>query len=148
MRLSKKCRYALRALIDLSVCSTEEHVVLSTIAERNGISPQYLEQAFAGLRRGGIVKGIKGSQGGYKLNRNPEQITVADILESLDGTYQIEREDMQDDSRGRNISISIQEIVIDRVNIQLDEVLQATTLEELKNRFLDLQETGQDMYYI
>ncbi|MDD7113911.1 MAG: Rrf2 family transcriptional regulator [Lachnospiraceae bacterium] len=148
MRLSKKCRYALRALIDLSVCSTEEHVVLSTIAERNGISPQYLEQAFAGLRRGGIVKGIKGSQGGYKLNRNPEQITVADILESLDGTYQIEREDMQDDSRGRNISISIQEIVIDRVNRQLDEVLQATTLEELKNRFLDLQETGQDMYYI
>ena len=120
MRLSKKCRYALRALIDLSVCSTEEHVVLSTIAERNGISPQYLEQAFAGLRRGGIVKGIKGSQGGYKLNRNPEQITVADILESLDGTYQIEREDMQDDSRGRNISISIQEIVIDRVNRQLD----------------------------
>lgn len=148
MRLSKKCRYALRALIDLSVCSTKEHVVLSTIAERNGISPQYLEQAFAGLRRGGIVKGIKGSQGGYKLNRNPEQITVADILESLDGTYQIEREDMQDDSRGRNISISIQEIVIDRVNRQLDEVLQATTLEELKNRFLDLQETGQDMYYI
>lgn len=148
MRLSKKCRYALRALIDLSVCSTEEHVVLSTIAERNGISPQYLEQAFAGLRRGGIVKGIKGSQGGYKLNRNPEQITVADILESLDGTYQIEREDMQDDSRGRNISISIQEIVIDRVNRQLDEVLQSTTLEELKNRFLDLQETGQDMYYI
>ena len=73
---------------------------------------------------------------------------MADILESLDGTYQIEREDMQDDSRGRNISISIQEIVIDRVNRQLDEVLQATTLEELKNRFLDLQETGQDMYYI
>lgn len=148
MRLSKKCRYALRALIDLSVCSTDDHVVLNTIAERNGISPQYLEQAFAGLRRGGIVKGIKGSQGGYKLNRNPEQITVADILEALDGTYQIEKEEIPEDNRGRSISESIQEVVIDQVNAKLDEVLQKSTLEDLKNRFLERQEAGQDMYYI
>ena len=148
MRLSKKCRYALRALIDLSVCSTDEHVVLSTIAERNGISPQYLEQAFAGLRRGGIVMGIKGSQGGYKLNRDPKEITVADILESLDGTYQIESEEIPEDNRGRSISKSIQEVVINQVNSKLDEVLQKTTLEDLKNKFLEYQEAGRDMYYI
>ena len=92
MKLSKKCRYALRALIDLSVCSADDHVVLSTIAERNGISPQYLEQAFASLRRAGIVKGIKGSQGGYKLNKDPRKITIAAVLEALDGTYRIEGE--------------------------------------------------------
>ena len=96
MKISKKCRYGLRALIDLSVNSGSEHVVLGTIAERNGISPQYLEQVFASLRRAGIVKGIKGSQGGYRLNVDPEDLTVSRILEVLDGSYEIEEEEVPD----------------------------------------------------
>ena len=148
MKLSKKCRYALRALFDLSVCSADDHVVLSTIAERNGISPQYLEQAFASLRRAGIVKGIKGSQGGYKLNKDPRKITIAAVLEALDGTYRIEGEEIPEDSHGRSIAASIQELVIDQVNLQLDQVLQHTTLADLKKGYLDHLENGQDMYYI
>lgn len=62
MRLSKKSRYGIRALIDLSVSSKTEHVALGDIAERNNISPQYLEQMFASLRRAGIVKSLKGPQ--------------------------------------------------------------------------------------
>ena len=68
MKLSMKSRYGLRALIDLSVNSKNEQVALGSIAERNNISPQYLEQVFASLRKAGIVKSIKGSQGGYFLN--------------------------------------------------------------------------------
>ena len=55
MKLSKKSRYGITALIDLSINSKSGHVSLSSIAERNDISPQYLEQVFAGLRRYGIV---------------------------------------------------------------------------------------------
>ena len=69
MKLSMKSRYGLRALIDLSVNSKNEQVALGGIAERNNISPQYLEQVFASLRKAGIVKSIKGSQGGYFLNK-------------------------------------------------------------------------------
>lgn len=63
MNLSKKSRYGLTALIDLSIHSTKGHVSLISIAERNGISPQYLEHIFASLRRAGIIKSIKRCSG-------------------------------------------------------------------------------------
>lgn len=81
MKLSMKSRYGLRALIDLSVNSKNEQVALGGIAERNNISPQYLEQVFASLRKAGIVKSIKGSQGGYFLNKPAEQITISEVIE-------------------------------------------------------------------
>lgn len=56
MKFSKKSRYGLIALIDLAVNSKYEQVALNSIADRNKISPQYLEQVFASLRRAGIVK--------------------------------------------------------------------------------------------
>lgn len=148
MKFSKKCRYGLRALIDLSANSGNDHIVLGSIAERNGISPQYLEQVFASLRRAGIVKGIKGSQGGYRLNADPKDITAAAILEALDGSYQIEDEEIPADSHGHGISASIQELVIDQINGQLDRLLQGITLDDLKKRYLDHRDYGQDMYYI
>lgn len=148
MKLSKKCRYGLRALIDLSVNSGNEHIVLANIAERNGISPQYLEQVFASLRRAGIVKGIKGSQGGYRLNIDPEDLTVSEILEALDGSYRIEDEEMPEDSHGHGVAVSIQTLIIDRINDQLDSMLKSVTLEDLKKNYLEHREDSADMYYI
>lgn len=63
MKLSKKSRYGLRALIDLAVNSRTEQVSLGSIAQRNDISAQYLEHVFSALRKAHIVKSIKGSQG-------------------------------------------------------------------------------------
>ncbi|MCI6430320.1 MAG: Rrf2 family transcriptional regulator [Oliverpabstia sp.] len=148
MKLSKKCRYALRALIDLSVNSGNEHIVLSGIAERNQISPQYLEQVFASLRRAGIVKGIKGSQGGYQLKLAPEKITVASILEAVDGSFLIEDEEVPEDSHGRATAVTIQELVINQVNNRLDHILQSITLADLRKKYLDNKDYDQDMYYI
>ena len=148
MKFSKKCRYGLRALIDLAVNSENDHIVLGSIAKRNGISPQYLEQVFASLRRAGIAKGIKGSQGGYRLNADPKEITAAMIVEALDGSYRIEDEEILDDSHGYGIGASIQELVIDRINDQMDQLLQEITLDDLRKRYLDHREYSQDMYYI
>ncbi len=148
MKFSKKCRYALRALIDLSANSGNDSVVLGGIASRNGISPQYLEQVFASLRRAGIVRGIKGAQGGYLLNVDPKRLTVAEIVQALDGSYEIEKEEVPEDRHGRGIAVSIQELVIDQINSQLDEVLKSITLEDLRKNYLDYMEEGQDMYYI
>lgn len=148
MKLSKKSRYALRALIDLSVNSGNEHIVLGGIAERNQISPQYLEQVFASLRRAGIVKGIKGSQGGYQLKLAPEKITVASILEAVDGSYLIEDEEVPEDSHGRATAVTIQEFVINQVNNRLDHILQSITLADLRKKYLDNKDYDQDMYYI
>jgi Rrf2 family protein len=148
MKLSKKCRYGIRALIDLSVHSGNEYVVLGSIAERNNISPQYLEQVFASLRRAGIVKGIKGAQGGYRLNMDTRDIKVSSILEALDGSYHIEEEEVPEDSHGRKIASGMQKLIIDRVNDRLDEILQNITLDDLKKHYLNDVEDSEEMYYI
>lgn len=144
MKFSKKSRYGLRALIDLAVNSTNGHVSLNSIAERNDISPQYLEQVFAGLRRAGIVKSVKGPQGGYLLKEPPEDITVSDILLALEGSYQLET----DDGKEKGISDAIQTLLIDRINQDLDDIMQNVTLEDLKEDYLVRSGYEQDMYYI
>ena len=148
MKFSKKSRYGLVALIDLSVNSKEGHVALNSIAERNGISPQYLEQIFAALRRAGIVRSIKGSQGGYLLNLSPKKITVASVLDALDGGYCLEDETIDADSNSKAITMTIQKCVIDEVNRQLDEILQNLTLEDLEKDYQNNQSYDDGMYYI
>lgn len=148
MKLSKKSRYGLRALIDLAVNSKTDHVSLNSIAERNDISLQYLEQIFASLRRAGIVKSIKGPQGGYLLSRPAGRITVADILEALEGSYQIESEDITVDDSCKGTVFAIQELLIDQVNDRLDDILTHLTLADLEKRRLAYEETERNMYYI
>ena len=145
MKLSKKSRYGIIALIDLSINSKNGHVKLSSIAERNDISLQYLEQVFAGLRRHRIIKSIKGAQGGYLLNQSAKDITVASIIEALDGTYKIEKEYEGQSNIAEQV---IEESVIDKVNEKLDEVLLNISLEDLEKDYLQSNDFSQYMYYI
>ncbi|NLC20206.1 MAG: Rrf2 family transcriptional regulator [Clostridiales bacterium] len=85
MKLSTKGRYGLRAVIDLAMHDHEDAVALSQIAERQGISMNYLEQLIARLKKAGIVNGIRGAQGGYKLAVAADKISVGDILRALEG---------------------------------------------------------------
>lgn len=148
MNLSKKARYGLMALIDLSTNSKNGHVALYSIAERNEISSQYLEQVFASLRRANIVKSIKGAQGGYLLADKPENITVASILVALDGSYKIEDEEVSENNPNKGVSIVIQKEIIDKINFQLDEILNNITLADLENNYQDYNLYNQNMYYI
>ena len=135
MKLSMKSRYGLRALIDLSVNSKNEQVALGSIAERNNISPQYLEQVFASLRKAGIVKSIKGSQGGYFLNKPAEQITISEVIEALEGDYRIEAEDVPEDCDYKAAPEAIQKLVIDKVNYELEKILTGITLYDLEKEY-------------
>ena len=144
MKLSKKSRYGITALIDLSINSKSGHVSLSSI----DISPQYLEQVFAGLRRYGIVKSIKGAQGGYLLNKPAEKIAVGEIIEALDGTYRIEDDVTGNEEEERVADRIIQESVIDIINDQLDNVLLNITLADLEKDYLEYNATDDQMYYI
>ena len=94
MKFSKKTRYGLRALVDLAVNSKSGHVSLTSIAQRNEISQQYLEQIFSGLKRAGIVKSIKGNQGGYYLGKASEEITLSSIVRALEGEFSLEAEEL------------------------------------------------------
>lgn len=147
MKLSKKSRYGLRALIDLALNSRTELVSLGSIAQRNDISAQYLEHVFLALRKGHIVKSMKGSQGGYFLEREPEEITVAQIVEALEGTYDLEDE-VDRNNVGRGDQEAIQHLIIDRINDCVQEILEDVTLKDLVDAYEGYQDSVEGMYYI
>lgn len=85
MKLSTKGRYGLRAMIDMAQQNDRNPVATHLIAERQGISERYLEQLMVPLKRAGLVKSLRGSQGGYLLGRNPQEITAGEIIRVLEG---------------------------------------------------------------
>lgn len=86
MKLTTKGRYAVTAMLDLALHAGQGPVALADISARQGISLSYLEQLFARIRKAGIVKSTRGPSGGYSLNREPEAITMADIIHAVDET--------------------------------------------------------------
>jgi Rrf2 family iron-sulfur cluster assembly transcriptional regulator len=84
VKLSTKGRYAVMAMVDLASASDGQPVALAEIAERQEISLSYLEQLFAKLRRGGLVKSVRGPGGGYLLAHAAEETRVSDIILSVD----------------------------------------------------------------
>lgn len=84
MRLSTKGRYAVTAMLDLALHERDGPVTLADISTCQNISLSYLEQLFAKLRRHGLVTGVRGPGGGYRLGRAAERISVADIIVAVD----------------------------------------------------------------
>ena len=83
MRLTSRGRYAVTAILDIAIHGKKEPVSLADIADRQAISLSYLEQLFAQLRREGIVYSVRGPGGGYKLEKEPKEITVGMIIAAV-----------------------------------------------------------------
>ena len=84
MELTSKGRYAVMALVDLARFDNINPVSLRDISLRQGISLDYLEQIFSKLKKNEIVKSIRGTQGGYVLNKNPNDIKLTNIFHAVD----------------------------------------------------------------
>jgi Rrf2 family iron-sulfur cluster assembly transcriptional regulator len=84
MKLTTKGRYAVMAMADLARHGTGKPVALADIAERQEISLSYLEQLFAKLRRGDLVKSVRGPGGGYLLARIADEIRISDVILAVD----------------------------------------------------------------
>ncbi len=89
--ITSKAPYALRALVELGRAG-EGPVPIGELARRRDIPPQFLEQLFAVLRRGGLLRSQRGVKGGYAFARAPETITVLELVELLDGPLGAEAE--------------------------------------------------------
>ena len=84
MKLTTKGRYAVTAMLDLSLHSGNGPVSLLEISERQDISLSYLEQLFSKLRRQELVKSMRGPGGGYTLSRGPDKIAISNIIMAVD----------------------------------------------------------------
>ena len=86
MKLTSKGRYAVMALVDLAKFNSRNPVSLRDISLRQGISLDFLEQIFSKLKKNEIVQSIRGTQGGYILNKQPNEIKLANIFHAVDET--------------------------------------------------------------
>ncbi len=86
MKLSTKARYAVTAMMELGLNDGKKPVTLADISQYQGISLSYLEQLFARLRKQGLVSGVRGPGGGYRLARPANEISIAEIVASVNGT--------------------------------------------------------------
>ncbi|NLK21598.1 MAG: Rrf2 family transcriptional regulator [Epulopiscium sp.] len=149
MKLSTKGRYGLKAMLDLAVHSQDRHIALRHIAERQEISDHYLEQLIAVLRKSGLVKSIRGAQGGYSLAMPPRQITVGDILRALEGSLA----PVDCVSEGINAECTewdccVTRLVWKKIRDKINEVVDSITLEDLLRDYEKLNVDREYMYYI
>lgn len=87
MKIGTKGRYGLKAMVDIATESSQSNCVnLKSIALRQGIPENYLEQIISLLKKAGFVKSVRGAAGGYCLNVSPSELTVGDILRVLEGS--------------------------------------------------------------
>jgi Rrf2 family transcriptional regulator, iron-sulfur cluster assembly transcription factor len=84
MRLTTKGRFAVTAMLDLAINEVDKPVTLAGISERQNISLSYLEQLFSRLRRGGLVKSVRGPGGGYHIAKQHHEISVSEIISAVD----------------------------------------------------------------
>jgi Rrf2 family transcriptional regulator, iron-sulfur cluster assembly transcription factor len=132
MKLSTKGRYAVTAMMDLAIHDKIGPVTLADISQCQGISLSYLEQLFAKLRKQGLVEGVRGPGGGYRLARPADQITVANIITAVDENVDITRcrghEDCQDGER------CLTHELWDDLSNRLYAFLDGITLDQFANR--------------
>ena len=84
MKLSTKGRYSVTAMLDLAIHDKAGPVTLGDISQCQGISLSYLEQLFSNLRKAGLVKGVRGPGGGYRLAKPSSEISIAQIVRAVD----------------------------------------------------------------
>lgn len=85
MRFSTRGRYGVQIMVDLAQHSAEGPISLKSVADRQKLSEHYLEQLVPELRKAGLVKSIRGAQGGYILAKKPEDIYIGDVIRVLEG---------------------------------------------------------------
>lgn len=144
MKISTKGRYGLRAIVDLAMHAYEESSTLSSIASRQGVSMSYLEQTFARLKKAGIVESIKGARGGYKLAYAPEDITVLEILEILEGKLSV----VEINEEESLLSSYIREEVWDKVDESIGTFISRITIADLVNETKQTNNYEALMFYI
>lgn len=153
MRFSQRTEYALRALVELGRRRAEggepgQPVPSREIARLQHIPERFCEQVLADLRRAGLISSMRGAAGGVRLARDPESISVSEVVELVEGPVVTQAclDPFDDDARTQAHS-SIQELWLD-VQITIRDRLARVTLADLVGRQQELDETSYLVFQI
>lgn len=131
MKLSTKGKYGLKAMFELARNSNDDvPVSLKYIAKQQSISDQYLEQIFSSLKKAGLVKSVRGAQGGYLLSKDASEITVADILKILEGDMAF-TECLLDSEACENFNSCSTRYVWEQIKQAIENVTMSISLQDM-----------------
>ena len=140
MRLTTKGRFAVTAMLDLALNEVDRPVTLAGISERQDISLSYLEQLFSRLRRGGLVKSVRGPGGGYRIAKDLQAISVSDIITAVDEQIDATQCGGQENCRGDEHRCMTHDLWT-TLNKKMYEYLASVSLRELVDAQQAKQET-------
>jgi len=128
MNISVKGEYALQAMFDLATQTPGEPIKIADIARRQKIPQKFLELILSGLKQGGFVESRRGAEGGYRLAKPADQITVGEVLKFVEEGKKAKRKEMDAFTD-----------LWRRVDAAVSGVLDRTTLAELVRRWKESQ---------
>lgn len=147
MKLSAKTRYALASMLVMASDTTgQTRFTVSYLADTLGISKDYLEQILSFLRRGRFITSVKGAQGGYRLDCQPEQITVYDILTTMESAA-FEPTASTTPHSAPHIESALSALVYKPMDRAVQTALSGITLAQLRDQ-LTLRSMSGYMYYL
>ena len=150
MRVSLKATYGIMASIDMAIQNGHVPVQSKAIARRQAIPVRFLEQVLHAMKQAGLVDSVRGAQGGYVLAKVPSDISLAEIVEALDGPLTMPKQPKLSHRRGsvRTPFDSLLSDIWTRVRQAELGVLSAVTLKDLVDRHQHLDQERALMYHI
>ncbi|NLK72403.1 MAG: Rrf2 family transcriptional regulator [Clostridiales bacterium] len=130
MWLSTKTRYGLKAIYEIGLHFDDKPISLNTISSKYDISLSYLEQIIALLKKEGLIKSRRGIYGGYSLAKQPEKISIGDIIRALEGSY-APTECVEENDLCEQQPSCVTHYVYKKINDSISEVVNNLTLKDL-----------------
>lgn len=130
MKLSTKGKYGLKAIFELSLHVNEGPMPLNMIASKQKIPEQYLEQIFSTLKKSKLITSVRGAQGGYLLNKAPNEVTVGDVLAILEGPVALSK-CIIDEGVCENSNDCSTKLVWEKLKKGIEDVLNSITLQDM-----------------
>jgi len=149
MKISQRSTYGIMAAVDLAMQTNKAPIQAKSIARRQGIPARFLEQVLHAMKKAGLVSSLRGAQGGYMLSKKPSELSLAEILEALEGPFLSVGGLNGRGSPGRPTkSETLLAAIWDRVGTAERNVLEAITVEELAGKQRQLEQQRSLMYHI
>lgn len=148
MKVSLRSTYGIMAAVDLALQTGSAPIQAKAIARRQGIPARFLEQVLHAMKKAGLVSSQRGAQGGYVLTKKPADVSLAEILEALEGPFLRRMTETNGRVQPTNKSEALLAKVWDRVHEAERHVLEGITVEELAGQQRRMEQQRSLMYHI